>query len=268
LKGFRSPHLQIDKYRHLEIIRNFNFHYDSSLLFKRSSGNSPLWPFTFNYKFDTQSCINCADQDVAKSIDALWEFPLHEWVHPNATVACRTLSDSSCLPNHHPTVNILYEHLIHNFNLHYATNRAPFIIELDLLWLQDKKQQRLEAIVRFIERLLTFDDIYFVSIEQALEWLKYPRPLEATKEFWAFSNCDDIHYEYDIECSDDDQIEKAKLLNDDKKIKEEDNKTSSPLLSEFQNEQLFRSSLLVHCLWIFLLLVLSVIFYDKYFTAK
>jgi hypothetical protein len=49
------------------------------MLFKSSNF---LWPFTLNYSFNQTDCINC-DEDSNQTIEALWQFPLHEWTYPN-----------------------------------------------------------------------------------------------------------------------------------------------------------------------------------------
>ncbi|CAF1061212.1 unnamed protein product [Didymodactylos carnosus] len=269
IKGFRTPHLQIDDKRHLHIMRDFSFNYDSSMVFSRLKRNDqenitlPLWPFTLDYQVGNIDliCDNCGSGNT--TFQGLWEFPLHHWHHPNSkifyktTVKCRTLADdhSQCFPNGE-SVDLLYELIMYNFNLHYNVNRAPFVIELDLYWLHNN-DQRQEAIVRFIENLLTKknDDIYFVSISQALEWMKYPRLINETKTFWAFQ-CGDTKYDYDIECTDNDDNN----MNGDLKNAKDKEET----IVDYQNEQLFRSGMLFHCTWIFLLLILAIIFYDKY----
>ena len=48
------------------------------MLFKSSN---LIWPFTLNYPFNKTDCINCDESD--KTIEALWQFPLHEWTYPN-----------------------------------------------------------------------------------------------------------------------------------------------------------------------------------------
>ena len=78
IKGFRVPHLQIDQNEHFEILHQLHFHYDSSMLFKRTS---LIWPFTLNYPFNHIDCINC-NQSI-QSLQALWQFPLHEWTYLN-----------------------------------------------------------------------------------------------------------------------------------------------------------------------------------------
>ncbi|CAF3754413.1 unnamed protein product [Rotaria sordida] len=193
--------------------------------------------------------------------------------HKNTTTAsCRILSDSTCLPDDEPyTVDLFFDFIKYNFDRHSSLtlgHRSPFIIELDLFWLLEHQNIRLEALIRFIEYILNSEDydyVYFVSIEQALEWLKYPRKLDELKDFWAFS-CSNTIYEYDIDCSD---IELNLLTQDVKEStsKNDSNITDSQLIDR-QAEDLFRSSIAFHSIWIFILLILTVLFYDKYFVHK
>lgn len=267
LKGFRVPHLQIDENKHWQYIRNYHFHYDSSMLFKSSN---LVWPFTMNYQFNQTDCLNCAETN--QTIDSLWQFPLHEWINPNTSTTCRTLADPNCLPDDQAhTVDFYFDFIKHNFERHSSLDlgqRSPFIIELDLFWLADHKNKRLEALIRFIEMVLSdekYRHVYFVSIEQALQWLQYPRKLSELDDFWAFS-CSDIIYEYDIECFADPSKsfkEKAEHLKDSN----ETNSTDSVLLDR-QAEDLFRSGIVLHSVWITFALIIIVLFYDKYFTNK
>jgi len=229
--------------------------------------------------------MNC--QEWTKSYDALWQFPLHEWTYPNsknlfldlinilnclATTSCRTLSDSSCLPADQPPSSDLYfNFLMHNFERHSSLSigfRSPFIIQLDLSWLSQNKNQRLQAIIRFIQYISNSPQhryVYFISIEKALEWLKYPRSLHDLRDFWAFS-CNDKIYEYDIDCSHtslDEEISNKEIAKSNNKTNTSD---SQPI--DRQAEKLFSSNIAFHALWISILLILSVLFYDKYFTNR
>ncbi|CAF3002603.1 unnamed protein product [Rotaria socialis] len=262
IKGFRVPHLQIDDNRHFEPIRNLHFHYDSSMLFKSSKY---IWPFTLDYSFNQIDCINCNES--SKTIETLWQFPLHEWAYPNTTTTCRTLSDSTCLPEDElHTADLLYDFIIYNFDRHSSLTlgrRSPFVIELDLFWLSEHRDQRLEALIRFIDYILNNDDyryVYFVSIEQALEWLKYPRNLTELEDFWAFS-CSEIIYEYDIDCAD-------TKPTDGEKPKQLTSTNTTEQYIDLQAERLFRSGIVLYSVWTFILLILTVLFYDKYFVNK
>lgn len=49
------------------------------MLFKSSN---LMWPFTLDYAFDQTDCTNC--QQLIKPVQALWQFPLHEWAYPKS----------------------------------------------------------------------------------------------------------------------------------------------------------------------------------------
>ena len=135
--------------------------------------------------------------------------------------------------------------------------------------MSEKNDTRLEALIRFIDYILNSDEYgyaYFVSIEQALEWLKYPRRLSELQDFWAFG-CRDTLYEYDIDCSRhgskiDSNEEAQRLLAENTS-----NSTDAPPMDR-RAEELFRSGIVVHSIWVFLLLIITVLFYDKYFASK
>jgi hypothetical protein len=162
---------------------------------------------------------------------------------------------------------------MHNFERHSSLKigfRSPFIIQLDLSWLSQNKSQRLQGLLRFIEYILTnpnYRHVYFISIEKALEWLKYPRSSDDLRDFWAFSCGDKIH-EYDcsditLSQNDQEEISIAEKLKSSNKT----NGSGSGGL-DLQAEKLFPSSIVLHGLWISVVLILSILFYDKYFTDK
>ncbi len=79
IKGFRVPHLQIDQNQHFKYLHQYQFHYDSSMIFNSSNF---IWPFTLDYPLNQTDCLNC--QEWTQSYPALWQFPLHEWTYPNS----------------------------------------------------------------------------------------------------------------------------------------------------------------------------------------
>ena len=189
-----------------------------------------------------------------------------------ATKSCRTVSDSSCLPTDQtPSADLYFNFLMHNLDRHSSFSlgyRSPFVIQLDLSWLSQNRAQRLQALVRFIRHILTSPNhrhVYFISLERALEWFKYPRPLHDLRHFWAF-HCQDKFYDYESDCTSsqfDETIQKLIAESTNNKTNVTD---SQPI--DRQAEKLFPSSIALHALWISILLILSVLFYDKYFTNK
>jgi hypothetical protein len=164
---------------------------------------------------------------------------------------------------------------MHNFERHASLSigyRSPFIIQLDLSWLSQLKKTRLQALIRFIEYILNSPNhrhVYFVSIEKALEWFKYPRSLNDLQDFWAFS-CNDKFYEYATACSniESNENEQGEISNTENLKSNNKTKRTDSEIVDRQAEKLFASSIAFHACWISLLLILSVLFYDKYFTNK
>jgi hypothetical protein len=161
---------------------------------------------------------------------------------------------------------------MHNFERHSSLSigfRSPFIIQLDLSWLSQYKNQHLLGLIRFIQYILNnpnYRYVYFISIEKALEWFKYPRSLHDLRDFWAFS-CDDKIYEYDTNCSNTNEEEEISNIEAVKSNNKTNTSGGSQLIDR-QGEKLFSSNIALHALWISVLLILSVLFYDKYFTNK
>jgi len=83
----------------------------------------------------------------------------------------------------------------HNFGRFYRTNRAPFSIHLHADWLLSSPEY-FDAFLRFVETLLAdFDDVYFVTGHQAIEWMRQPQTIDEARSFlpWKRScNVDNI----------------------------------------------------------------------------
>ena len=252
------------------------------------------WPFTLNYPFRHRHCTNC--QPWTQPFDALWQFPLHEWSYPNsrilfddcrhgspmfssfilATTSCRTLANASCLPTDQThSTDMIYQLLMHNFERHSSESfgsRSPWIIELDFAWLSQPRNPRLAALLRFIRFILHSPQhrhVYFVSIEKALEWMKFPRALTDLRHFWAFT-CSDTSHRYSTDCSAkaDDEETHAGVQNGQSLLANNQTNGSDVPPVDRQSEKLFRSGIVLHALWISVVLIASVLFYDKYFGKK
>lgn len=63
----------------------------------------------------------------------------------------------------------------------YRTNRAPLYVNLHSIYLDT--DYHLNAIDSFIQRLTSMDDVYIVTVSQAIEWVRNPVPLSGIKDF-------------------------------------------------------------------------------------
>lgn len=168
---------------------------------------------------------------------------------------------------------------MYNFKRHTSSSigrRSPWVIELDFAWLVRPNDPRLSALLRFIKLIVNnpkYRYVYFVSIEKALEWMKYPRPLKDLRQFWAF-RCSDTPQVYSTDCSyqplHDDIDAPTSTSSKSEALKGDNvtNKTIEMQILERQAEKLFANGITLHLFWAFIVLVLSILFYDKYFVTK
>jgi len=71
----------------------------------------------------------------------------------------------------------------HNFGRFYRGNRAPFGIHLHANWFLYGPEY-FDAFLRFLETLLAdFDDVYFVTAHQAIEWMRQPQTIDEVRSF-------------------------------------------------------------------------------------
>lgn len=71
-----------------------------------------------------------------------------------------------------------------NFLRNYRSNRAPLYLNLHSPFLNT--QYQLEAMDEFIQKMVTIDDVYVVTVTQALQWQMNPTPLSQLKNFQSF----------------------------------------------------------------------------------
>jgi len=71
----------------------------------------------------------------------------------------------------------------HNFGRFYRSSRAPFGIHLHADWLLASPEY-FDAFQRFVDTLLAdFDDVYFVTGHEAVEWMRRPRTVDEATSF-------------------------------------------------------------------------------------
>ena len=161
--------------------------YDSSVVLGeniRLKNQAPLWPYTVTYTSDDKVCpgdVNACNHP-AHCYTGVWEVPV------------RLFYDNGSLPNVFidewiapENEEMLYYTLVNNFWEHYASSRAPFVIKAHTNWF-NKSRLAEKALERFIAVVLAHDlqDVYVVSMEQMLEWVKDPKTLNEIKDSGLF----------------------------------------------------------------------------------
>jgi len=174
------------------------------------------------------------------------------------------LETRDCLPLNELTQKALEDQLFENFDRHYKTNKAPFIINIELSWFEKHADILTNALITFIDELTNpkkplgaNNDIYFVTLSKIVEWVQYPTPLNVIASKWLW-DCDGTNYDYDEEC------EIIKRLRENSEELEEMRKKNMTNPFDLKGEDLFRNGILTAVILIFVFSTLFTIFYDKY----
>ena len=174
--GARAPYWTPggdEMFRMLEIN---DFTYDSSLLVK--GGANPLWPFTLDFKFKEVADQNCLNPRCPDETHTLWEIPINYW-SDNNNKRCTFLD--ACLADTEKSTAAVVNIIWKNFNRHYDSNRAPFMINIRRTALVNKRI--FSAITEFIDQVSQRDDIWVVTMQECLEWMQQPTPLKDIAAF-------------------------------------------------------------------------------------
>ncbi|CAF0728061.1 unnamed protein product [Brachionus calyciflorus] len=283
LRGFRVPFLDQRGNVHYKALKKYAFNYDSSVIIspddiKRHDGLR-LWPHTLDFPAN-YTCPTCPTKKSLCngqsncSMSSVWIVPLHyfniEGKNPCPTLIKDEIPENrlltkSCYPKNALNSSILYDFLISDFKRHYTTNKAPFVINLELSWFDKFGDMLTDALVDFITELTDVkssktvqkSDVYFMPISRIIEWIEYPAPLSVIASKWLW-DCDGVSFDYDEEC------ESIKKLRENSIELEEVKKKNKTAKFDLQTEQLFRNGILSSVILVFVFSIIFTILYDKY----
>ncbi|XP_055883796.1 chitin deacetylase 7-like isoform X1 [Biomphalaria glabrata] len=179
IKGFRVPFLQLGSDNMYSALYDAGFHYDTSMFTgSEQETGDPIWPFTLDY---TPSNVYCQHGPCPhKQYPGMWEIPVQRWFGMDGH-SCAMPDGCSATGDAEETL----EYLKSNFRRFYHSNRAPFGIFIHARWFHT--EHNLDGLDRFIDYLLTIDDVYIVTPSQVLEWMKNPTPLSSIRSFGPWS---------------------------------------------------------------------------------
>ncbi|XP_043466279.1 chitin deacetylase 1-like [Leptopilina heterotoma] len=76
-----------------------------------------------------------------------------------------------------------YNVLIHNFDRHYNQNKAPLGLHFHTTWLKNNPEF-FDAFVYWVDEVLeNYNDVYFVTMTQAIKWIQNPQTVSESKSF-------------------------------------------------------------------------------------
>ncbi|CAH1407765.1 unnamed protein product [Nezara viridula] len=109
----------------------------------------------------------------------IWEVPLNaHYVESYEGGHCPYL-DQCVLHNH--DADEVFEWLREDFERYYDQNRAPYMMPFHTNWFQIKELEG--GLHKFIDWAMNLEDVWFVTVTQALTWITDPHP---TKELTTF----------------------------------------------------------------------------------
>ncbi|XP_065680525.1 uncharacterized protein LOC124817219 [Hydra vulgaris] len=139
------------------------------------------WPYTLDY-LPSLPCYmaNCP----TFTYPGVWEIPLITLqCDESATTFATMLDECTNLETEESTYNMLMT----NFKLHYEDNKQPFPMFGHSTWF-DNASYRKDAVIRFMNDVRKFSDVYFVTAQQAIEWIKSPAGLDRKGGFSVTNN--------------------------------------------------------------------------------
>ncbi|KAK6177195.1 hypothetical protein SNE40_015346 [Patella caerulea] len=176
IKGMRVPFLQVGGDSQYQMLEDYGYLWDSSMvtghLFKNLKPS--IWPFTLDYAPNSETCslTPCP----TKSYPGLWEVPLVRW-YGNNKMACAMPDGCTIGPGRKGTL----QYLMDNFNRQYKSNKAPLGIFLHASWFR-RKSGNLEGMLDFLEQLTHMPDVYVLTVSQVIDWIQHPKPLDRVSE--------------------------------------------------------------------------------------
>ncbi|ORX85253.1 hypothetical protein BCR32DRAFT_265782 [Anaeromyces robustus] len=166
LRGFRSPQHSLHKNIFSNLI-DLNIKYDSSLTLSLKDG---YWPFTLDYGIPFLNDSNVEGE----SFTGLWEIPLLSIPNTVSKKASGT-KNKGLVPSEH-NINIIKN----EFKRNYENEKLPFYLYFTEKSLKSSKNfiNFYKEIVKYISEYSNVNhDIYFVTYNQLIEWMKNPIPI-------------------------------------------------------------------------------------------
>jgi len=178
IQGVRAPFLQTSGNEFYKALSGANFSWECS----RPTWNQRLpglWPYTNDY-LSTQDCqIPPCPND---KFPGFWTVPMLDLIGPDQ-FPCAMVDECTPVPM---TADNTFNLLLKNFQDQYNGTRAPFGVFTHSAWMvgnETEFTERKNGFVRFLDHLATLRDVYVVSVNKGLEWVKDPTPVTELPTF-------------------------------------------------------------------------------------
>lgn len=165
IKGMRAPFLAVGGDTMFNMLNRYGFYYDSSM-----STSSPSWPYTLEYK----QPHSCAVKPCPKlSHPGMWEVPMSTLKDVRGG-SC-SMADGCFYEEDAASIQKIFTQ---NFLEFYTKSKAPFPLFFHAAWFFNRPHRK-EGFLNFLDSILALPDVYFVTSQELINWMRYPEPLDA-----------------------------------------------------------------------------------------
>ncbi|XP_041357419.1 chitin deacetylase 7-like [Gigantopelta aegis] len=169
--GWRSPNLETAGDTQPMTLKKLGYTYDISLTYTvRKRHEKKPWPYTMDYGYPYYCEIPPCPKPTSGQ-KGFWEVPIIAFLDYKGAYPCAYVDGCSNSPT---TEEDAFEFLWENFEDNYET-RTPLGFSMHAAWFE--RPHNLAAMDRFIKEMTKKDDVYIVSVQKMLEWMKHPTKL-------------------------------------------------------------------------------------------
>ncbi|XP_076453010.1 chitin deacetylase 8-like isoform X2 [Babylonia areolata] len=140
--------------------------------------DSLLWPYTYDFI----PGVHC---DIGESLDGtfpgLWQVLIADLEFKGQ----RCASPAAC--TNVVSQNDAFEIFYNSFINHYHGKRSPFMMVINPEWVTVPNKK--EGTIQFLKYVTSLNDVWIVTVSQALDWVRYPVPSWRAKSGYAPWGC-------------------------------------------------------------------------------
>ncbi|KAL1285197.1 Chitin deacetylase [Trichinella pseudospiralis] len=190
VQGIRAPQLSVGGNAQFTMMQSQGFLYDNSMSVNPGKDGPAYWPQTLDYRLSWHcEAAVCPDE----SFPGIWAVPINQFYGNYINDINQYMRGAMvrAVMTRNSTAETVLRLLLDNFNRHYRTNRAPFVLTLNADFLRVLPGDGgYKALERFLAKLSTRPDVWVITMDKLIAWMRMPTPLSQIKQFAPWQ-CDD-----------------------------------------------------------------------------
>ncbi|KRX88519.1 Prion-like-(Q/N-rich) domain-bearing protein 25, partial [Trichinella pseudospiralis] len=190
VQGIRAPQLSVGGNAQFTMMQSQGFLYDNSMSVNPGKDGPAYWPQTLDYRLSWHcEAAVCPDE----SFPGIWAVPINQFYGNYINDINQYMRGAMvrAVMTRNSTAEAVLRLLLDNFNRHYRTNRAPFVLTLNADFLRVLPGDGgYKALERFLAKLSTRPDVWVITMDKLIAWMRMPTPLSQIKQFAPWQ-CDD-----------------------------------------------------------------------------